>query len=150
MTSRASLVLLALLIVGGFPSASAAQLAPGVQAGVSGDPDQFFVGAHLESGPFVDRLRFRPGIDFGFGDNLTTIAGNLDFVYRVPFPRSAWSMQIGAGPAINVYNFDDDSEVEPGFNVLFGVRHSRGFFTELRFGFIDSPEIKWAIGYTFR
>lgn len=143
-----ALALALLLLVGVTPAG--AQVAPGVQAGVSDDPDQFFAGVHVETQPLVDQLRFRPGVDLGFGDHVTLVAGNLDFVYRIPFPRSAWALQVGGGPAINFYKFDRHSDVEGGFNVLLGVRHRDGFFTELRVGMMDSPDLTFAIGYTFR
>ena len=44
------------------PTPAAAQVAPGVQAGISLDPDQFYFGGHIETSPLVDRLRFRPSV----------------------------------------------------------------------------------------
>ncbi|MBI3263000.1 MAG: hypothetical protein HYZ58_07595 [Acidobacteria bacterium] len=143
-----ALAFASLLLAGVAPAA--AQVAPGVQAGISNDPDQFFAGAHVETRPLVDQLRFRPGVDFGFGDHATLVAGNLDFVYRLPFPQSSWALQVGGGPAVNFFKFDRHSDVEAGFNLLLGVRHREGFFTELRVGMMDSPDLKFAIGYTFR
>jgi len=35
----------------------------GPRAGVSIDPEQFYFGAHVETPPLVDRLRFRPNMD---------------------------------------------------------------------------------------
>ena len=131
------------------PSPAAAQ--GGVRGGVSVDPDQFYVGAHYETGPLVDRLHFRPNLEAGFGDDLTLIALNFEFVYKFP-TRRAWNLYAGAGPAINIYSFDDidDSETEPGMNFLFGAEHARGLFFELKLGAIDSPELKFGVGYTFR
>ncbi len=37
----------------------------GVQAGVSGDPGQFYFGGHVETEPIADQLRFRPGVEIG-------------------------------------------------------------------------------------
>ncbi len=51
--------------------AEAQQIAPGVQAGVSVDPDQFYFGGHIETSPLIDRLRFRPNVDIGIGDATT-------------------------------------------------------------------------------
>ena len=132
------------------PSPAAAQ-GPGVRGGVSVDPDQFYVGAHYETGPLVDRLHFKPNLEVGFGDDLTLVALNFEFVYKFP-TRRAWNLYAGAGPAINIYSFDDldDSEAEPGLNFLFGAEHARGLFFELKLGAIDSPDLKFGVGYSFR
>jgi hypothetical protein len=132
------------------PSPASAQ-APGVRGGVSVDPDQFYLGAHYETGPLVDRLHFKPNVEVGFGDDLTLIALNFEFVYKFP-TRRAWNLYAGAGPAINIYSFDDldDSETEPGLNFLFGAEHARGLFFELKLGAIDSPDLKFGVGWTFR
>lgn len=126
-----------------------AQVDPGVQAGVSLDPDQVFFGGHVETNPLVDRLRFRPGVDVGIGDDVTTIAVNLDFTYTFP-ARGAWLLYLGAGPSINVYDFDGGSVTEGGFNFLVGTKQTRGMFFEARIGVADSPDFKFAVGYTFR
>jgi len=137
-------------------SLATAQAGPGVRAGVSGDPDQFFVGAHYDTGPLVDMLSFRPNAEVGFSNDLTTVAVNLEFAYRIPVRRNPWSFYAGGGPALNVYHFsfDDPSfnhtDLQPGFNLLFGVEHRRGLFAEFKLGLIDSPEVKFTVGYTFR
>ena len=130
------------------PSPAAAQ-GPGVRAGASVDPDQFYVGGHYESNALVDRLYFRPNAELGFGDDITTIGLNFEFVYKIPL-TSPWSLYVGGGPALNIYRFDDDSEAEGGLNVLFGAETSRGLLFEVKVGAIDSPELKFGIGYTWR
>jgi hypothetical protein len=132
------------------PSPAGAQ-GPGVRGGVSVDPDQFYLGGHYETGPLVERLHFKPNLEVGFGDDLTHVGLNFEFVYKFP-TRSAWNLYAGAGPAINIYSFDDidDSETEPGLNFLFGAEHSRGLFFELKLGAIDSPDLKFGVGWTFR
>ena len=83
----------------------------GVRGGVSVDPDQFYFGGHYETGPLVDRLHFKPNIEAGFGDDLTLIAINFEFVYKFP-SKGPWNLYAGGGPAINFFSFDnvDDSE----------------------------------------
>ena len=48
------------------------------------DPDQFYFGGHVERSPLIDRLHFRPNVEVGFGDDLTLITANMDFVYKFP------------------------------------------------------------------
>ena len=125
--------------------------APGVRGGVSVDPDQFYLGGHYETGPLADRLHFKPNIEAGFGDDLTLIAINFEFVYKFP-SKGPWNLYAGGGPAINFFSFDDvdDSETEPGFNILVGAESRRGLFFEMKIGAIDSPDLKFGVGWSFR
>lgn len=127
-----------------------AQVAPGVQAGISLDPDQFYFGGHIETGPLVDRLRFRPSVDIGLGDDTTLVAGNFDFTYTFP-GRSGWNLYVGGGPTINWYDSDNgDSDTEGGFNFIVGAKQSGRLFFELKVGVEGSPDLKFGVGYTFR
>lgn len=141
--------LLAAVVLVVVPSPAQAQV--GVRGGVAVDPDMFYVGAHYETGPIVDRLHFRPNVEFGFNDDLTHIGLNFEFIYKV-FIDNGWSFYPGVGPAINIYSFDDadDSDTEPGVNFLFGLEHSRGLFFEVKLGVLDSPNLKFGVGWTFR
>jgi hypothetical protein len=134
-----------------FSATSAAAQDPGIRAGLSVDPDQFYFGGHLETGPLVDRLHFRPNLEVGFGDDLTLIAANMEFVYKFP-SRSGWTFYAGGGPALNVFIDDatDDSNTEAGLNLLIGVEQARGLFFEFKFGVVDSPDFKFGVGWTFR
>jgi hypothetical protein len=122
----------------------------GVRAGVSGDPDQFYMGVHYETTPLLEHLRFKPNLEVGFGDDTTLIAVNFEFAYDIPLKQSPWNLYVGAGPALNLYNSNDESNAEGGFNILFGAQHSGGLFTELKVGTIDSPDVKFGVGYRFR
>lgn len=134
-----------------FSSTPAVAQDAGVRAGISVDPDQFYFGGHIETSPLVDRLHFRPNLEVGFGDDIVLIAANMEFVYKFP-RRWEWGLYAGAGPALNVFTFDDrdDSETEAGFNILIGAENSRGLFFEFKVGAIDSPDLKFGVGWTFR
>jgi len=141
-------------------SASAAHAqragAVGVRAGASGSPGQFYAGLHYESEPFADQLRFRPNLEVGVGDNQTLVALNFEFAYYIPLDgsrgraRNAWSLYVGAGPALVIDRFTNNTNTGGGFNILIGAQHREGFFTELKVGMIDSPGVKFGVGYTFR
>ena len=128
----------------------------GVRAGVSGSPGQFYAGLHYESAPFVDQLRFRPNIEVGVGDSQTLVALNFEFAYHIPIESgrrrrpNEWSLYIGAGPALVIDRFTNNTNTGGGFNILIGAQHRQGFFTELKVGMIDSPGVKFGVGYTFR
>ena len=125
----------------------------GIRGGISVDPDQFYFGGHLETSPLVDRLYFRPNVEVGFGDDLTLIGANMEFVYKFT-TRRAWNLYAGGGPALNIYMFDgdgdNDSETEAGVNILVGVEQARGLFFEFKVGAIVSPDFKFGVGYTWR
>jgi len=150
--TRQMLLLPVLLLVFAVPAA--AQWQPGVRAGVSADPDQFVFGGHVESGPLMDHVTFRPNIEIGLGDDLTVIALNFEIVYSIPLQRDPWRVYFGAGPAANIYTVGEgpfrDSGVRGGFNVLIGAQHTGGLFTELKVGAVDSPNLKFTVGYAFR
>lgn len=133
------------------PAAGAQDL--GVRLGVSIDPDQFYFGGHVESGPIYEELRFRPNVEIGFGDNVTVVGLNGEFVW--PFPlRDGGTVYAGMGPAINIISFDfgpvNDTDVFAGLNFLIGYEFEEGFFAELKVGAIDSPDVKFGFGYTWR
>lgn len=122
---------------------------PGIRAGVSVEPDQLYFGGHLETSALVDRLHFRPNLEVGFDDDLTTLAANMEFVYKFP-RRGGWGLYAGAGPSLNIYMFNDQSDSEAGVNFLVGVEQRRGLFFEFKVGAIDSPDFKLGVGWTFR
>ena len=124
---------------------------PGVRAGVSVDPDQFYFGGHYETGELIDRLHFRPNLEVGVGDDVTTVAANIEVIYKIPVKnRRGTSFYFGGGPAINWYDTDNDFDAEAGFNLLGGIEFNERFFFEVKGGLADSPDFKIGIGYTFR
>ena len=147
--------------------AHAQQAGPGVRAGISSNPDQFYFGAHLDTGPIIDRLSFRPNVEIGLGDGLTSISGNFEFVYWWPIPNRPWQVYAGGGPSVNVSRFDaqhgNRTDLGPAFNIVGGLAHSRGLFVEVKLGLVhnrlhpeDLPEpltaaeVKFGIGYTWK
>ena len=135
-------------------AASARAQGVGVRAGASADPDQFYGGVHFETRELVENLRFRPNVEIGVGDDVTLIAVNFEFSYRLPqnaLPRSmsVWHLYVGGGPALNIFHYSNDTQSEGGFNGLVGLAHRNGLFAEAKFGALKSPDFKFAVGYTF-
>ena len=131
-----------------FANASAAQEHVGIRVGISGDPDQFVFGGHIETSPLLERLVFRPNAEIGIGDDVVLIAFNLEFAYKIPLEDNPWTVYVGAGPALNILSFSDDgrrgrddTEVEGGFNILLGAEHDGGLFTEFKIGASNSPAL---------
>ena len=156
MNTKVAIVSVAILTVA-FASSSVAQEQVGIRVGVSGDPDQFVFGGHIETAPLLDRLVFRPNVEIGLGSDLVLLAFNLEFAYKIPLDDNPWTVYLGAGPALNILSFSDDggrrgrddTEVEGGFNILLGAEHDEGLFTEFKIGTSDSPDLRFMIGYSF-
>jgi hypothetical protein len=151
------LIALACVVALGSSSPASAQEGFGLRAGVSADPDQFYFGGHWISEPLVEGLRFQPNLELGVGDDVTTVGFNFELAYWIPLDRSPWDLYVGGGPALNLYSFDedafpgdDDSELEGGVNVLFGLAHREGLAFEFKVGLADSPDFKVGVVYTFR
>jgi hypothetical protein len=128
---------------------AAAQTSAGIRAGLSVDPDQFYFGGHMETPPLVDRLRFKPNVEIGIGNDITLVALNIEFAYVFP-SRRAWNVYAGGGPALVITDTRDDTDSGGGFNLLVGAEHQSGLFTEIKVGFVDSPDFKIGVGYSFR
>lgn len=153
ITGRVKLLLAVLTVLFAIATPALAQ-GPGVRGGLSIDPDQVYFGGHYETTALIYRLHFRPNLEVGVGDDLVTTALNFEFIYKFP-SRSGWRLFAGGGPAVNFYSYDDDrgggdTETEGGLNFLFGAEASRGLFFELKVGAIDSPDVKFGVGFTFR
>ncbi len=143
-------------------SAASADTAWGLRGGMTFDPDQVHVGAHLEAGELFTQGYFVPNVEIGFGDDITTIAINPELIYRfLKRTRSDWGFYIGAGLGINHYSWDtpegfngDDSDTELGMNILGGMSRKLGsgneFLVELKLGVTDEmPDAKVTAGLTF-
>ena len=121
----------------------------GARAGVSLDPDQFYIGLHYETPQVADRVHFRPNIELGIGNDLTVAALNFDLVYRFP-STNPWSLYAGGGPALNIIDTPRDTGAEGGFTLLIGMTHRDGLFFEVKAGMLDSPDFKLGAGYAMR
>lgn len=126
----------------------------GLRAGASAEPDQFYFGVHADTSPIADRISFRPNVEVGIGNDMTLVAVNLEFVLRQDIQSSEWTLLAGAGPAANFYSFDggrgrNDSDIGGGLNLLVGIEHRGGFFGEVKVGLIDSPSVKFGVGFSF-
>ncbi|MBK7703923.1 MAG: hypothetical protein IPI34_14065 [bacterium] len=123
-----------------------AQSGWGVRGGLTIDPDQVHVGAHVNAGEIFNDGYFLPNVEVGFSDHGRLIALNPEMVYRFDkSSRSRWGFYIGGGLGINIYDWDDgprdnhdDSDTELGLNILGGMSRARrgggDVFMELKLG----------------
>lgn len=121
------------------------------RSGFNVNPDQFYVGGQYDWGPVVQRLWLQPNADVGFGNDATLVSLNFDVVHRRPLGKvPVWTAFVGGGPALNLYKLHGYSATEAGLNVLGGVMHRSGLITEVRVGFLESPQLRIGVGYAFR
>ena len=131
-------------------AASASAQSAGIRTGVSGSPDQFYFGLHYETERLVEQVRFKPNFEVGVGSAQTLVAINLEFVGKVPINREPWAFYLGAGPALIIDRANNaGTNAGGGFNILLGLEHQKGLFTELKVGLADSPGVKFGVGYIF-
>lgn len=121
----------------------------GFQGGVTVDPEQAFVGTHVETGELFQNFRFRPGIDGAFGGDFSLATLNIEFLYHVQVGRS-WSVYQGGGPAVVFVRQDDRTSTHAGSFITFGFAHENGFFTDFKLGTGTAPTLKFDVGFTVR
>jgi hypothetical protein len=130
--------------------AAAQSTAWGPRAGLSFNPDQIALGAHVQI-PIATSLYLVPNADLAFGDDLFTIGLHGDLAYRFS-PEASIRPYVGGG--LSYYNYDadeGDSQSETGVGVLGGVwlnaNGTTPFFIEGKLYFSDSmPDFKLMAG----
>ena len=131
------------------PAAPAfAQVTFGPRGGVSGEPDQVVLGAHIESPDLGHRVTFRPNFDVGFLSDVTLLTVNLELVHWMPLAKSRWQLYAGGGLGTNVWIADDDKRFYGVLNAVFGLQHDAGLFAEMRVGM--EPRVKIMAGYSMK
>ena len=131
----------------------------GPRLGLTFNPDQVHVGAHMDFGNFARHVRFQPNVEVGFGDNLTLVTLNADAAYRFSENWDVWTPYLGGGVGMNFASYGDDglgddTSSDLGASVLGGIEKglSNGdrFFLETKIGVIDaSPDVMLTVGWTF-
>lgn len=154
------ILIFALLAAVASAGAASAETGWGLRGGITFDPDQVHVGAHLYGGELFTNGFFLPNVEIGFGDDITLIALNPELVYKFTKRSTAdWGFYMGTGLGVNFMNHDggpfhdDVSDTDLGVNFLGGMSRKlsagNDFFLELKLGAADSPEAKITAGLTF-
>lgn len=140
------------------PSAAHAQ-GIGFQGGVTVNPDQAYVGTHVELPLGSDQLILRPAIDGGFGNDLRVAAIGAEIRYRFDLGNSGWRLSQGFGPGVYVARFtgafrdEEETDVSGAWTYALGVVHDGGFFIEFKGGGSRSyaiPLLRIGAGFTIR
>ena len=122
----------------------------GFQGGATINPEQVYVGTHLELPIGSDDFLIRPGIDGGFGEDLMLATMAVEFLYRFDLGGTNWAIYQGTGPAVAIVRVDDKNDVTGGLSYVFGFAHENGFFTEFKGGGSGLADVKFGVGFTFR
>ena len=122
----------------------------GVRAGASADPDQFFFGGHYETRPLMKNLTFRPNIEVGVGNDVTLVAFNIEFAYWIRPQQQALEGLSGRRTGGQICTTMTQHRSQGGFNLLVGAQHRGGPAREFKVGLIDSPDVKFGVGYAFK
>lgn len=142
--------LFALAIMLSFAAGSAmAQVDFGLRGGATINPEQFHFGAHLITNPFFENLTFRPNLEIGVS-KFVVVATNLEFAYEFHLDKKPFWIYAGLGPSVIVAADGNSANAGGGFNILLGLEHRNGFMGEMKVGALDSPDLKFTIGYSFR
>jgi hypothetical protein len=130
----------------------------GPHIGFGNGPDQTVIGGQLQMNGVAPRLAFVPGLDYGFNDVSSVLTLNGDFHYQLS-NETAWQPYAGLGAEVNFWQETDrrgrdESSTSTGGHLILGAatRNRTGgrFFTELKLGLGDSPDMKLLLGWNLR
>jgi hypothetical protein len=129
----------------------------GPRFGLTVNPDQVHAGLQVHAADMTRRLSFMPSFEVGAGDELVSFAANMDLKYVFTQVRSSWVPYAGGGPSLMFFNPTNDrvygdSSTDVGVGVFGGLQtptHSGYFFTEMRLGLIDIPDLQFTVGWQF-
>jgi len=126
-------------------------LGPGIRGGFGLSPDQFVVGAQYSLGKKVRILRVVPSLDVGFGDNVTTLTFNGDFLGRLILEDTNIGLYGGAGLTLAYWGYDSGSDWKPGLTLVFGTQvplfKNNATNLEARFGLGDVPDFRLLLAF---
>ena len=138
----------AFVLLAGSSSAFAQNVGLGGVVGISGGPNQFYVGGNYTTPAIAGWVQARPNVEVGFGESQTLLAVNFDFIHNQKMKNHPASVYFGAGPSFNTSFTTGNSTTGAGFDVLVGAS-SGHFFGEVKLGVGNSPTLKAGIGYSF-
>ena len=122
----------------------------GFQGGVGLDPSQVYAGTHVDLS-LAPNIFFRPSVEGASGSSASEALVDLMFIYDFPLGTlSPWSIYQGTGPVVVVQRVNDQVTPHGGFAGVFGFAHNNGFFFEFKLSGGGGPNLRMAIGYTYK
>lgn len=131
----------------------------GPRFGLTDDPDQVVAGVHFDMGELAPHVRWQPNFEVGFGDDVTSLSGNVLFAYYFG-QQGGFTPYAGGQLAVAYFDVDDgnnhdhgDGGTEFGFDAVGGFETKMGsasrFLLELQLGFGDVHNLKVVAGFKF-
>ncbi len=117
--------------------------------------NQMHFGGHVKISELLPNVDFTPGVEIGFGSNVTIMTVNGDLAYKfTEFVAAPWGLYGGGSLALNYVNPQGlDSDLDLGLSALLGttrlLNNGHEVMLEIRIGLMDSPDFKATFGYTF-
>ena len=129
----------------------------GLRAGYTAweNVNQFHFGGHLKLGDVFPNVALTPGLEVGFGDDVTVLAVNGDLAYRVTeLSEYPWGPYVGGSLSFIYVDADPfGSDTDLGLSLLGGTTYDldggNELLAEIRLGIMDAPGFKLTFGYTF-
>ena len=124
----------------------------GPRVGITSDPDQVIAGVHFDMGEIATNFRWEPNLEIGFGDEVTSLSGNVLFAYYFPIQSSVTPYAGGQVAAVFFDPDEGDSQTEVGVDAVGGIETTVGrtrMFFELQLGFGDIHDAKLLMGWKF-
>jgi hypothetical protein len=153
---RRSIVTLALLVLLPAAASAGAFTYYGPHMGFAQGPDHMVLGGQLQWNGVAPKLAFVPGMDFGIAEQRSVATVNADFHYNLSYDTT-WQPYVGAGVAFDVWSDATprgSRELGQGGSLIVGAacynRTGGRFFTELKLGLRDTPELKMLVGWNHR
>jgi hypothetical protein len=134
----------------------------GARAGFTSGPDQIHLGAHAKVLELSPGLVLLPSIEVGLGDDQTVWAFNGELAWTIDRAEwRGWHPYVGGGLGIFIVSLDppnapagfDRNRTDAGLSALVGfskmLKLGHEFFTEVKVGLEDAPDVKVTAGLTF-
>ncbi|MFN8177464.1 MAG: hypothetical protein U0167_06035 [bacterium] len=132
----------------------------GPRIGLSSNPDQLVVGAHLDAGRLAPRVRFQPALELGVGDHATILSVKAPVHYRFPTSGDI-RPYLGGGVSVGFVSVDTgpfrdshDDDVNFALDVIGGLewqlRSGNLFSLEMDLMAGDLADFELMAGWTFR
>jgi hypothetical protein len=128
----------------------------GPHIGFGQGPDQTVIGGQLQWNGVAPRTAFVPAIDYGFNDLSSVLTLNADVHYNLTY-STAWQPYLGLGAEVDMWHdrgSNDPNQTQTGGHLIVGAatrnRSGGRFFTELKLGLGESPDMKMLVGWNLR
>jgi len=123
----------------------------GLQAGLTDDDNfnQSYIGGQvlvLQPVSYIDCLT---GAEIGFGNGNAVLSIQADLFYNfTELETRVWQLKAGFG-LTQYFKSADDLGLSVAGQILRKLIYNKQVFAEIRFGLVDSPDFKLAIGINF-